>query len=67
MAEQLVKLIEVFADAAADITTDVTADIAADIASKIELKAQVNIRQSKELKVFNSLRLSMVLLMAVCY
>ena len=32
-----------------------------------ELKAQVKIRQLKELKVFNSLRLSIVLLIAVCY
>ena len=32
-----------------------------------ELKAQVKIRQLKELKVFNSLRLSVVLLIAVRY
>ena len=43
------ELAEVFADAAAD--------IAADIASRTELKARVKIRQPKELKVFNSLRL----------
>ena len=32
-----------------------------------ELKAQVKIQQLKELEVFNSLRLSMVLLITVCY
>ena len=32
-----------------------------------ELKVQVKIRQLKELKVFNSLRLSVVLLIAIRY
>jgi hypothetical protein len=53
LAEQLVELAEVFMDAAAD------------IAGRMELKAQIEIRQPEELKVFNSLRLSVVLLLAV--
>ena len=69
------ELAEVFIDAATDVTTDVTADIAADVAaditadvaSRTELKAQVKIQQPKELKVFNSLRLSVVLLLAIYY
>jgi len=35
-------------------------EIAVEIASRTELKARVKIRQLKALKVFNSLRLSMV-------
>jgi hypothetical protein len=40
-----------------------------EVASELvaELKARVEIRQPKELKVFNSLRLSIVLLIAVRY
>ena len=33
----------------------------------MELEAQVEIQQLEELKVFNSLRLSIVLLLAICY
>ena len=58
-------------DIAVDITTDVAADVAADITiditNKTELKAWVKIRQLKELKVFNSLRLSIVLLLVIYY
>ena len=61
LAEQLVELAEVFADTAAD----VTADVAADVAGRTELEARVEIWQPEELKVFNSLRLSMVLLLAI--
>ena len=57
--EQLVELAEVFTDAATDII--------ADIAGKTELKIRVKIRQPKKLKVFNSLKLSIVLLLAICY
>ena len=67
LAEQLVELAKVFADAAIDVTTDVAADITADVTSRIELKARVEIQQPKELKVFNSLRLSIVLLLAIRY
>ena len=67
LAEQLVELAEVFADAAADVAADVAADFATDVAGRTELKAQVKIRQPEELEVFNSLRLSMVLLLAVYY
>ena len=35
------------------------------ISGRTELKARVKIRQPKELKVFNSLRLSMVLLIVI--
>ena len=60
LAEQLVELAEVFTDAAID------------IASRTKLEAQVEIRQPKELKaeelkVFNSLKLSIVLLIAIHY
>ena len=55
------------ADVTADVAADVAADITADVASRTELKARVKIRQPKELKVFNSLRLSIVLLLAICY
>ena len=56
----------------AEALADVTADVTADIAGRTELKARVEIRQpkelkAKELKVFNSLRLSVVLLIAVRY
>ena len=40
-------------------------DIATDITSRTELKARVEIQQPKELKAFNSLKLSIVLLLAV--
>ena len=53
------ELAEVLADAAADVITDIT--------NRTELKARVKIRQPKELKVFNSLRLSVVLLLAIYY
>ena len=36
-----------------------------DIASKIKLKVWVKIQQPKKLRVFNSLRLSIVLLLAI--
>ena len=63
LAEQLVESAEVLADVAAD----VAADVIADVANRTELEARVEIRQLKEFKVFNSLRLSMVLLVAVRY
>ena len=61
------ELVEVFADAAADVTADIATDVAADVASRTELKARVKIRQPKELKVFNSLRLFIVLFLAIRY
>jgi len=57
--------IEVLTDVVADVATDVITEIAAELVA--ELRAQVKIRQPKELKVFNSLRLSVVLLMAIRY
>ena len=57
---------EVLADVAADIAADITADITTNITSKTELKARVEIQQLKELKVFNSLKLSIVLLLVIC-
>ena len=59
LAEQLVEMVELFAD--------VFADVAADIASRTELEAWVKIQQLEELEVFNSLRLSIILLLAVYY
>ena len=41
-------------------------ELAADVASKTELEARVEMRQPEELEVFDSLRLSVVLLLAVC-
>ena len=67
MAEQLVELAEIFTDTATDVAVDVAADVAADVTNKTELKAQVKIRQPKELEVFNSLRLSVVLLLVIRY
>ena len=61
------ELAEVLIDVTADIATDVAADVAMDVTNRIELKAWVKIRQLKEFKVFNSLRLSVVLLIAICY
>ena len=55
------------ADVLADVAADVAADIITDVADRIELKVWVEIRQPKELKVFNSLRLSIVLLLAIYY
>jgi hypothetical protein len=67
----------------ADITTEVLAEVATaivatgvlaevlavEVTSELiaELKAWVKIRQPRELKVFNSLRLSVVLLIAIYY
>ena len=53
------ELVEVLADAAAD--------VAADVAGRMELEARVEIWQPEELEVFDSLRLSVVLLVAVRY
>ena len=50
-----------------EVLLEVLADVAADIAGRMELEAQVKIRQPEELKVFNSLRLSVVLLVAIYY
>ena len=65
------ELADVFTDIAADITADIAADVAtdiiADITNRTELKVWVKIRQPKEFKIFNSLRLSIVLLLAIYY
>ena len=55
------------ADVLADVAADVAADVVADVADRTELEARVEIQQSEELEAFDSLRLSMVLLLAVCY
>ena len=47
------------------VTIEVLVDILAEILVKLE--TWVEIWQPEELKVFNSLRLSIVLLLAVCY
>jgi len=51
--------------AAAEATAEVAAEVLIKLTGGTELKARVKIRQPKELKVFNSLRLSIVLLVAV--
>jgi hypothetical protein len=51
----------------AEVFADIAANIVADIAGKTELEVRVEIQQPEELKVFNSLRLSIVLLIAVHY
>ena len=58
---------EVFTEVATEVTAEITAEIAAEISTEVitevltELKARVKIRQPKELGVFNSPRLSIVL------
>ena len=54
---------EVFTEVNAEINTEILTDVT----NRIELKVWVKIRQPKELKVFNSLRLSIVLLLAIYY
>ena len=61
LAKQLVELADIFTDITADITTNITTNIT----NRTELKARVEIQQPKELKAFNSLKLSIVLLLAV--
>ena len=78
----VVVLMELTTEITAEILAEVTAEVVAvEVASELiaeldaelnaelvaELEARVEIRQPKELKVFNSLRLSVVLLMAVRY
>ena len=54
------------AEVLADVAAGVAADVAADVADRTELEARVEIRQLEELEVFDSLRLSVVVLLAVC-
>ena len=56
---------EITAKVAAKVLTVVLAEVAAELVT--ELGAQVKIQQPKKLKVFNSLRLSIVLLIAIHY
>ena len=51
---------------AAETLAELVAELIAELVSRTELEARVEIRQLKELKVFNSLRLSMVVLLAIC-
>jgi hypothetical protein len=51
----------------AEVITEIAAEINMEVAGRTKLKALVKIRQPKELKVFNSLRLSIVLLIAIRY
>ena len=44
----------------AEVFAEIAAEIATEIAGGTELKARVKIQQLEELKVFNSLRLSIV-------
>ena len=59
-----------------EVFTEVLLEVLADVAGRTELearvevqqlKARVEVQQPEELEVFNSLRLPIVLLMAVCY
>ena len=59
------ELAEALADVAADVTS--RTELLVELAGGTELEARVEIWQLKELEVFNSLRLSVVLLIAVCY
>ena len=54
---------------AAEITTEILTEVLAEVLTEViaEVKARVKIRQPEELEVFNSLRLSIVLLIAVHY
>ena len=58
---------EVLADVAADVAAEILIEVLAKIASGTKLEARVEIRQLEALEVFNSLRLSVVLLVAVRY
>ena len=53
--------------AAAVATAAIAAVVIADVTNRTELEAWVEIRQLKEFEVFNSLRLSIVLLIAIYY
>ena len=61
------------AEALADVAVDVAADVAGrteppvELTGGTELEVRVEIQQFKELEVFDSLRLSVVLLIAICY
>ena len=55
------------AEVLADVAAGIAADVAVDVANRTELKARVEIQQPEELKVFNSLKLSIVLLLAIYY
>ena len=57
---------EALAEVLLEVLMDIAADIAADIINRTELNVRVEIRQLKELEVFDSLKLSVVLLLAVC-
>ena len=50
-----------------EVLAKVLTEVLVKIVGGVELKARVEIRQPEELEVFNSLRLSVVLLMAVRY
>jgi hypothetical protein len=56
---------DISADVAVDVAADVAADVAVDIAGRTELEAQVKIQQPEEFKVFDSLRLFIVLFLAI--
>ena len=51
----------------AEVLTDATTDVIADVTSRTELKVRVKIQQPKKLKVFNSLKLFIVLLLTIYY
>ena len=52
-------------EALVEILLEVLADVTAEIINRTELDIQVKIQQLKKLKVFNSLKLSIVLLLVV--
>ena len=64
---EVAEVADVAAEVVAEAFADVAADIAAGVVGRTELEAWVEIRQPEELEVFNSLRLSVVLLVAVRY
>src|SRR6266702_2589269 len=60
-AEVLVEVtVEALAEAAADIAAEIAAEVLVELAGGTELEARVEIRQPEELKVFDSLRLFVV-------
>ena len=65
-AEVLVEVaVEALAEAAAEIAAEIAAEVLVELAGGTELEARVEIWQPEELEVFDSLRLSVVLLVAV--
>ena len=69
----VVVLVEIFLEVLAEVLVELAVELLAELVAELiteliaELEARAKIRQLKKLKVFNSLRLSVVLLIAIRY